>query len=648
MLNKKLEMLPLKNVKINDPFWNHYMDLVLNQSIPYQWEVLNDRVEDIEPSHCLQNFKIAAGMQEGKFEGMVFQDSDIYKWIEAAAYTLEWHPDKELERKVDEAVDIISAAQQPDGYLDTYYIINGLDKRFTCLMDNHELYCLGHMIEGAVAYYNATGKSKFLDTAIRCVNCVSENIGPEEGKKHGYPGHEIIEMALIRLYKITGDKKHLALAKYFIDQRGQEPLYFLQEMKSNGNSFYWKKSNFQLMYYQAGMPVREQKDAVGHAVRAVYLYSGMADVASETEDKELFDACERLWESIVYRNLYITGGIGSSEYGEAFTFDYDLPNDTVYAETCASIGLIFFCRRMFEITKESRYIDICEQAFYNGTISGVSLDGKRFFYVNPLEVDPEACEKDYHKREVKPTRQKWFACACCPPNLARLLASIGGYAYEENESELYINLYISGDVNTSLGGTDETFHVETRYPWNGDVRIRIKQPQKAAYSIALRIPNWCESYSIRINGEITDCDPEKGYLMLTREFEDGDTIELSMDMPIRLVNANPFVREDVGKVAITKGPVVYCLEQEDNGAQLQELLIDPDSKFVEAFEPDLLDGVMTVSADGYRIAEKEWKKSDLYKSYQKPALIPQKLKFIPYYAWANRSIGEMSVWVRHI
>lgn len=648
MLNKKLEMLPLKNVKINDPFWNHYMDLVLNQSIPYQWEVLNDRVEDIEPSHCLQNFKIAAGMQEGKFEGMLFQDSDIYKWIEAAAYTLEWHPDKELERKVDEAVDIISAAQQPDGYLDTYYIINGLDKRFTCLMDNHELYCLGHMIEGAVAYYNATGKSKFLDTAIRCVNCVSENIGPEEGKKHGYPGHEIIEMALIRLYKITGDKKHLALAKYFIDQRGQEPLYFLQEMKANGNSFYWKKSNFQLMYYQAGMPVREQKDAVGHAVRAVYLYSGMADVASETEDKELFDACERLWESIVYRNLYITGGIGSSEYGEAFTFDYDLPNDTVYAETCASIGLIFFCRRMFEITKESRYIDICEQAFYNGTISGVSLDGKRFFYVNPLEVDPEACEKDYHKREVKPTRQKWFACACCPPNLARLLASIGGYAYEENESELYINLYISGDVNTSLGGTDETFHVETRYPWNGDVRIRIEQPQKAAYSIALRIPNWCESYSIRINGKITDCDPEKGYLMLTREFEDGDTIELSMDMPIRLVNANPFVREDVGKVALTKGPVVYCLEQEDNGAQLQELLIDPDSKFVEAFEPDLLDGVMTVSTDGYRIAEKEWKKSDLYKPYQKPALTPQKLKFIPYYAWANRSIGEMSVWVRHL
>ena len=509
MLEKKLAMFPLDKIQITDDFWKGYMELVRTHVIPYQWEALNDRIDGAEPSRCIQNFRRAAGLEEGGFEGMVFQDSDVYKWLEAVAYSLTWHPDEALEKTADEAIDLIARAQQPDGYLDTYYILNGLDQRFTNLTDNHEMYCMGHMVEAAVAYYHATGKRKLLDVAAAFVNCAYENLGREPGKKRGYPGHEVAELALVALYGITKDKRHLELAKYFIDERGQQPLYFAQEKKESGAEFFWKDSYFKYQYYQAGLPVIEQDKAEGHAVRAVYLYSGMAEVASATEDQELFEACERLWNNIVEKQMYVTGAIGATAYGESFTFDYDLPNDTVYAETCAAIGLIFFARRMFEITKDSRYADVMERALYNGVISGMSLDGTKFFYVNPLEVVPEASQKDFNKMHVKVERQKWFGCACCPPNVARLLASIGGYAYEVSEDSIYMNLFLGGDMEAVLNGKENRFHVETHYPWDGEVTVQVENAQDSEFLLALRIPGWCRDWSLQVNGQDQNAAVEK-------------------------------------------------------------------------------------------------------------------------------------------
>ena len=513
-------------------------------------------------------------------------------------------------------------------------------------MDHHELYCLGHMTEAAVAYYKATGKRKFLDVAIAYADCVAEHLGTEGGKIPGYPGHEVAEMALAALYEVTGEERHLKLAKYFIDQRGQAPLFFDEECKKNHNKCFWDDTYMQKQYYQAGRPVREQDKAEGHAVRAVYLYSGMAEVASATEDEELFRACEKIWDNIMKKQMYVTGAIGATEHGEAFSFDYDLPNDTVYAETCAAIGLIFFARRMFEITKDSKYTDVMERALFNGVISGMSLDGKSFFYVNPLEVNPEACEKDYFKRHVKPVRQKWFGCACCPPNVARLLSSIGGYAFECSEEAIYMNLFVGGQIEAVLNGKKNTFHVETQYPWNGSVKISVENQEESAFTYAVRIPGWCQNYELTINGVKPEYHVEKGYAILNRMWKNGDEIILKMDMPVTLVEANPKVREDIGKVAVMRGPLVYCLEEIDNQDQLQELYLEENPVFTETFEKDLLKGVVTLKTQGKRLSEKNWGEEVLYRPYQGKAYEKQELTFIPYYAWTNRGIGEMTVWVR--
>lgn len=646
MLEKKLSPFPLGKIQIEDKFWKEYMELVREHVIPYQWEALNDRIPDAQPSHCIENFRVASGQQEGTFQGMVFQDSDVYKWLEAVAYSLTWHKDEELEKTADETIDLIGAAQQPDGYLDTYYIINGLEKRFTNLMDNHELYCFGHMTEAAVAYYRATGKRKFLDIAIKYAECIAGCLGTEEGKIPGYPGHEVAEMALAALYEVTGDEKHLKLAKYFIDQRGQAPLFFEEECKKNGNTCFWDDSYMKKQYYQAGKPVREQDKAEGHAVRAVYLYSGMAEVASKTEDKELFEACRKLWDNITQKQMYVTGAIGATEHGEAFSFDYDLPNDTVYGETCAAIGLIFFARRMFEITKDSRYADVMEQALYNGVISGMSLDGKSFFYVNPLEVEPEACLKDYNKRHVKPERQKWFGCACCPPNVARLLSSIGGYAFEESPDSLYMNLFVGGKLQTVKDGKENQITVETRYPWAGQIKITVENKEDSTFALALRIPGWCQSYSLKVNKEPQEYSRNQGYAMLERTWKNGDEVLLTLDMPVQLVEANPLVREDLGKVAVTRGPLVYCLEETDNGKNLSGIYLEEDADFTIKEEPELLKGIVTIETQGKKVSQKGWNGETLYRTYQGKNYDPCSLKFIPYYAWTNRGVGEMTVWVK--
>jgi DUF1680 family protein len=630
------------------------MERVRTQVIPYQWEALNDRVPGATPSYAIRNFKLAAELTHPEldygipkdvgFGGYVFQDSDLAKWIEAAAYVLTWHPDPALEKLLDETIDIICSAQQEDGYLDTYYIINGLDKRFSNLKDHHELYCFGHFTEGAIAYFQATGKRKLLDALIKYADCIDKHIGIGPGKLPGYPGHEIAEMALVRLYDITHDEKHLGLAKYFIDQRGQPPLYFEEETKRNNNEFRWKDSFVKYQYYQAGKPVRDQHVAEGHAVRAVYLYSGIADVAKNTGDDTLLQTCEELFNNITTKQMYITGSIGQSAFGEAFSYDYDLPNDTVYGETCAAIGLAFFARRMSSIRPRGVYGDALERALYNGIISGMSLDGKAFFYVNPLEVLPEACLKDHARQHVKGERQKWFACACCPPNLARIIASLGTYVHSSRENSLYTHLFVGSKTTLTLAGTEVEINMETDYPWDGPVNISFCVKDTTRFRYGLRIPSWCKKYSLKLNGSDAAFAIEEGYAVFDREWRDGDRITAVFDMPVSFARANPKVRENIGKTAVTRGPVVYCLEEADNGAGLYRVHAGKRENIQVSFKKDLLEGVAVITFTG--LWEKDWPEDALYKALpEEPEYAAKPLTLIPYYAWANRRPGEMTVWI---
>ncbi len=657
--------LPLTRVQVTDAFWKKEMELVRTEVIPYQWAALNDQVEGAAPSFCMHNFKAAVKLNqekekkgrafqepvytfrgfetlpedpehlEDKFYGFVFQDSDFYKWIEAVGYSLTQHPDPELERIADGAIQVICDAQQEDGYLDTYYILNGKDKIFSNLRDNHELYCLGHLLEAAVAYYQATGKDRLLQTACRYADFVASYFGPEEGKCKGYPGHEIAEMALVRLYETTKDEKYLKLARYFVDQRGQRPYYFDQEHPKDIKN---GPDDLRYEYHQAHLPVRRQTEAVGHAVRAVYLYSGMTDIARITGDESLYRACETLWDSMS-RKMYITGGIGGTHIGEAFSFNYDLPNDTAYAETCASIGLMFWARRMLEIKPDSKYGDAMELALYNTVLSGMDLDGKSFFYVNPLEVVPQACHKDKRKSHVKPVRQKWFGCACCPPNLARTLSSISSYAFTEKEDTLFIHLYIGSEIKKQVNGQEITIRITSGFPKNGQVKIQVTGA-KEPFTLALRIPGWCGEYTPAGQYEVKD-----GYLYLTRSWADEDCFTIDFPMEVHILEADGRVREDIGKLAVMRGPIVYCLEEADNGKDLHLLTMrDDQTAVVEDFTIQQ-ETVASILIPGSR-QELSPAGSSLYHYAAPPVKRPQVLRFIPYYTWANRGENEMTVWVR--
>jgi DUF1680 family protein len=635
------------NISINDNFWSTYTKLIRDEVIPYQWDALNDNIADAEPSAAIRNFRIAAGEEEGEFYGMVFQDSDVAKWLEAVAYSLETYPDPELEARADQVIDLIGRAQQPDGYLNTYFIVKEPDKRWTNLEECHELYCAGHMIEAAVAYYEVTGKRKFMDIMARFADHIDSVFGPEEGKKKGYPGHQEIELALVRLYKATGNRKYLKLAKYFLDERGKQPYYFDIEFEKRGRKEFWPgHRNMGRHYDQAHLPVREQKEAVGHAVRALYMYSGMADVAMETGDEELLEVCRRLWNNIVYKRMYITGAVGSQVFGESFTFDYDLPNDTVYGETCAAIALVFFAKRMLKAEPKGSYADVMERALYNGVISGMSLDGKSFFYVNPLEVNPEACEKNAGFKHVKPVRQKWFACACCPPNIARLLASIGHYIYDIKDNTVYTHLYVASRAEMNVEGEKIGITQTTDYPWDGNVGISVNLDGSKEFNLALRIPGGCRDARISVNGQEIDIAEvmADGYAIIKRRWENGDKVEMNFAMePVR-VRSNPLVRANAGKVAIQSGPIIYCLEEVDNGPGLQTMVLPKDSPLEMSFCKDALGGVNIITAQGKKARLEAWD-GDLYKADACIEYEPVKLTFIPYYAWVNREPGEMTVWV---
>ena len=585
---KIIEQIDFSHVKINDNFWSPRLSKHVSATLP----VCIDQIEN--QTGRIRNFENAA-KGEGEHSGIFFDDSDVYKALEGMAYSLINNPDPELEKKADEWIDKFAAAQQPDGYINTFYTLTGLDKRWTN-MDKHEMYCAGHMIEAGVAYYQATGKRKLLDVCIRMTDHMMSQFGP--GKRHWVPGHEEIELALVKLYQTTQEQKYLDFAYWLLEERG------------HGHGTMGDEGKWDPVYYQDIVPVRRLTDISGHAVRCMYLYCGMADVAALKNDTGYIAAIDRLWDDVVHRNMYITGGIGSSHDNEGFTEDYDLPNLDAYCETCASVGMVLWNQRMNQLTGDSKYIDVLERSLYNGALAGISLGGDRFFYVNPLES-----KGDHH-------RQEWYGCACCPSQLSRFLPSIGNYIYASSDDALWVNLYIGNTGQIRIGETDILLTQETDYPWDGSVKLTISTSLPLEKEIRLRIPNWCKTYDLSINGKRINVSEEKGYAVI-KDWKSQDVIALDMDMPVEIVAADPHVKENFGKRAIQRGPLVYCMEEIDNPVYFDQIQLSPSTTFQTAFASDILNGIKTIKTNGRA----------------------QSATFIPYYAWDNRKAGKMRVWI---
>lgn len=581
---QKNEPVNFSQVKITDDFWLPRIDKHAEVTLPAcirQCEVETQRVK---------NFAIAGGMEQGEFKGLVYDDSDLYKMIEGCSYSLMNHPNPELEKKLDDIIAKIAAAQQEDGYLMTYFILGNLNERWTN-MDKHEMYCCGHLIEAAIAYYNATGKRSLLDVAIKYANHIDNTFGV--GKKTWVPGHQEIELALVKLYRQTGDERYLKLSNWLLEQRGH----------GHGD---WRSKD----YYQDLMPVRQLSKISGHAVRAMYMFTGMADLASITEDTAYVHALDRLWEDVVYTKMYATGGIGSSRKNEGFTADYDLPNAEAYCETCASVGMVFWNQRMNMLKGDGKYVNVLERAMYNGALAGISLSADRFFYVNPLESDGT-----HH-------RKPWYGTACCPSQISRFLPSVGNYVYATSSDALWVNLYIASETDVRIDGVPVAIKQATNYPWEGKVRLTLHPDQKKRFALKLRVPDWCKNYTLTVNGEACKCVEEMGYLLVDRIWQQDDEVVFNMAMPVEVVAADPRVKADLGKRCLQRGPLVYCMEEADN-PRYDEALLLPSMNYMTAFEPDLLNGVVTITAVNG---------DDTY-------------KFIPYYAWDNRQPGKMKVWV---
>lgn len=618
-------------------FIGDYQKLIKETVIPYQYSVLCDEAKDAEKSHVIQNFINAAAALKGKdvgdgFYGMVFQDSDAAKWLEAVAYSLSVLPDKELEETADKVIDLIEAAQDENGYLNTYFTIKDREKRWTNLQEGHELYCSGHMMEAACAYYEATGKDKLLKVMLKNAEHIYDVF--ITGKHEGYPGHPEVELALIKLYRTTGNGHCLELAKHFVDVRGKDPDFYKKE-SGQRNWTVWGADPSDPAYMQAAEPVRAQKDAVGHSVRAVYLYTAMADLASFTEDETLMEACEILWDSITQRRMYLTGGIGSTFLGEAFSVDYDLPGDTAYAETCASIGLMFFAARMLENKVDGKYADVMEQAFYNTVLAGMQLDGKRFFYVNPLEVIPGISGVAPTHRHTLPQRPGWYACACCPPNVARLVSSFGKYAYGENANTAFCHMYAAGEVQMENG---MKFTCKTKYPYDFEVKYEIEKGGR----LALRIPAWSENFALIINGNQMPTDTLDfvcGYVYL--DVADGDRVSLKLDGAPRVIYASSKVPALTGKKAICRGPLVYCFEGEDNEGDVLSLRLKKEFAVEEVKAGEWLgEEAVSLTMPVSRLEDTE----GIYTT-KRPEAKPCQGIAVPYFAWGNRGKNQMRVWM---
>ena len=618
-----IDPVPFTSVKVSDSFWGQRLKASREVTIPLAFS-------KCEETGRYRNFELAAHPSDTmKVTGYSFDDTDVYKTIEGASYLLQTYPDKQLAHYMDSVLDIVAAAQEPDGYLYTARTMNPKhphewagNKRWEKVEElSHEFYNLGHMVEGAIAHYQATGSRKFLDIVIRYADCVCREIGDGKGQVVRVPGHQIAEMALAKLYLVTGDQKYLDQAKFFLDKRG-----------------YTSRKD---EYSQAHKPVIEQDEAVGHAVRAAYMYAGMADVAALTGDTSYVHAIDRIWDNIVSKKLYITGGIGATNQGEAFGKNYELPNMSAYCETCAAIGNVYVNYRLFLLHGDAKYYDVLERTLYNGLISGVSLDGGGFFYPNPLE------SMGQHQR------QPWFGCACCPSNICRFIPSLPGYVYAVKDNQVYVNLFMGNEVELKVGGKKVILHQETRYPWNGHVTLTVDKNSAGTFAMKIRIPGWVRnqvvpsdlytysdgkrpSYSVKVNGEEVSSALEQGYFTIERKWKKGDRIELQLDMEVRTVKANGKVEADRGRVAVEHGPIVYCAEWPDNDFNVLSLLMNQHPQFEVVEKPDLLYGLNQIKTSVQTLE---------YDEQGRLLAKDQQLTLIPYYAWAHRGPGNMAVWL---
>lgn len=625
-LAQRFEPVGFAQVSINDRFWTPKMEKVATATLKaciVQTEDKTGRIRNFE-----KVARYLATQQPEKHEGIYYDDSDVYKAIEAMAYSLKNRPDTYVGQKADEWIDKIAAAQLKDGYLNTYYTLTGLDKRWTD-MEKHEDYCAGHLIEAAVAYYNTTGKRKLLDVAIRFADHIDQTF--RVPNRPWVSGHQEIELALMRLYHLTNEERYLKLADWFLAQRGRG--YGKGKIWDD-----WKNPK----YCQDDVPVKDQKEITGHAVRAMYQYTGAADVAAATNDQGYLKAMTTVWEDVVHRNMYLTGGIGSSGHNEGFTEDFDLPNESAYCETCASVGMVFWNQRMNLLTGEGKYIDVLERSLYNGALDGLSLSGDRFFYGNPL-----ASAGNNERRE-------WFGTACCPSNIARLVASLGDYIYGRSENGIWVNLFVASSTTLNIGKVEVPFRMETGYPWTGTVTLTADPAKKVAYALHVRLPGWAQntpapgnlyqftaqpatSVEVLLNGKPVPYREEKGYIVLDRTWQKGDAVEVKLPMDVRQVVARREVKADDGRIALQRGPLVYCVEGVDNGGRAWNLIVPSNATYTTA-PLQVLDEPVTAVQANIAVLEPAPDGKSIVNT-------PKTITAIPYYAWANRGKSQMQVWL---
>lgn len=618
---QKLYPVSFSEVAINDAFWRPRIDKVANVTLRACIDYTENKTGRI------RNFERAAAHTKGKHEGIYYDDSDVYKALEAMAYSLRTNPDPYIQQKADEWIDKIAAAQLPDGYLNTYYTLTGLENRWTD-MEKHEDYCAGHLIEAAIAYYNTTGKDKLLNVAIRLANHIDSTFRLQD--RHWVSGHQEIELALMKLYHQTKNGKYLQEAKWFLDQRGH----------GYGKGVIWDDWK-DPKYCQDEVPVKDQKEITGHAVRAMYLYTGAADVAAVTGDAGYVKAMSNIWEDVVYRNMYLTGGIGAMAKNEGFGEDYDLPNDQAYCETCASVGMVFWNQRMNMLTGDAKYIDVLERSLYNGALDGLSLSGDRFFYGNPL-----ASVGNNNRRE-------WFGTACCPSNIARLVSSLGNYVYNTGENGVWVNLFIGSKTKVNVSGNAVQLAMQSGLPWKGTATIAVDPAKKKAFALHLRIPGWLHQPvpgdlyhyadgkdlkpAISVNGQTVAYAVKDGYAVIDRTWKKGDVISIAFPMEVRQVVSRPEVKQNNGRVALQYGPLVYCVEGKDNGDNAWSIVMPEKASYVANFQPELLGGVNTISFDA-NVAQ-------VSADGKSVSTVTKKVTAIPYYSWNNRGASTMQVWL---